>query len=118
MTDLIAALRGLNREAVLYSDAVAGRLGMPSTDVECLEVLITSGPTTAGGLAEVTGLSTGAVTRMIDRLEQAGFVRRVADPADRRRVIVEAVKDRTAVVSSLFSDDAAHDGDSDGTLFG
>ena len=102
VSDLIAALRALNRQAVLFSEAVAERLGMASSDVECLEVLLASGPATAGHLADVTGLSTGAVTRMIDRLEQAGYVRRVPDPVDRRRVIVEAVPERTATVAPLF----------------
>jgi DNA-binding MarR family transcriptional regulator len=102
ITTVIDALRSLNRQAVLFSDAVAERLGMASSDVECLEVLMASGPATAGQLAEATGLSTGAVTRMVDRLEQAGYVRRVADAADRRRVIVEVVPDRTAAIAPLF----------------
>src|SRR3954471_4690678 len=88
VADVIAGLRSLNRQAVLFSEAVAERLGIASSDVECLEVLVTSGPATAGQLADVTGLSTGAVTRMVDRLEQSGYVRRRSDPADRRRVIV------------------------------
>jgi DNA-binding MarR family transcriptional regulator len=102
VSNLIAALRALNRQAVLFSEAVAERLGMASSDVECLEVLIASGPATAGQLADATGLSTGAVTRMIDRLEGAGYVRRASDPVDRRRVIVEAVPERAATLAPLF----------------
>ena len=56
------------------------------------------GATTAGRLSEITGLTSGAVTRVIDRLEQAGYVRRVPDPADRRRVIVEVVPEKVADV--------------------
>ena len=48
------------------------------------------------------GLTTGAVTRVIDRLEQAGYVRRITDPADRRRVVVEVVPERVATVESLL----------------
>jgi DNA-binding MarR family transcriptional regulator len=102
VSDLIVALRALSRQAVLFVDAIAERLGMASSDVECLEVLVTAGPATAGHLSDVTGLSTGAVTRMIDRLEQAGYVRRLPDPVDRRRVIVESVPERTTAIAELF----------------
>src|SRR4051812_12943595 len=101
-SEVIAALRALSRQAVMFNDAVAERLGMASSDVECLEVLLTAGAATAGHLAELTGLSTGAVTRMVDRLEQAGYVRRGPDPLDRRRVIVEAVPERTTTITPLF----------------
>ena len=60
------------------------------------------GATTAGRLAEITGLTSGAVTRVIDRLEQAGYVRRVPDPADRRRVIVEVVPEKVAAIQSTL----------------
>jgi DNA-binding MarR family transcriptional regulator len=65
------------------------------SDVEALEMLLDSGSATAGRLAELMGLTTGAVTRVIDRLEQGGYVRRIPDPADRRRVIVELVPRRS-----------------------
>ena len=55
-----------------------------------------------GRVGELTALTTGATTRLIDRLEQAGFVRRVPDPADRRRVIVEAAADRATAVQQAF----------------
>jgi DNA-binding MarR family transcriptional regulator len=57
--------------------------------MRCLDVLEREGPVTAGYLAEVTGLTTGSITTVIDRLERHGFARRVRDPADRRRVLVE-----------------------------
>jgi DNA-binding MarR family transcriptional regulator len=59
------------------------------TDLHCLNAIENAGGLTAGELAEETGLTTGAITGVIDRLEQAGFARRVADPEDRRRVKVE-----------------------------
>ena len=75
---------------------------MHSTDLECLGFLFDEGPAPAGRLAELTGLTTGAVTRMIDRLERAGYVRREPDPRDRRRVIVRPLPDRGREVVALF----------------
>jgi DNA-binding MarR family transcriptional regulator len=59
------------------------------TDHKCADLLFQMGPMTAGELAEWTGVTTGAITGVLDRLEGAGFVRRVKDPHDRRRVIIE-----------------------------
>jgi len=90
--DLVVALEAAMRDAsghgVLYSQAVAERLGVNSTDLECLDLVVVHGPLTAGALAEATGLTTGAVTGLVDRLEAAGFVRRERDSEDRRKVIV------------------------------
>jgi DNA-binding MarR family transcriptional regulator len=72
-----------------YDQAVADALGMNRTDMRCTDVLDREGPVTAGRLAEATGLTSGAITTVIDRLERAGVARRRADPADRRRVLVE-----------------------------
>ncbi|MGE5596275.1 MAG: MarR family winged helix-turn-helix transcriptional regulator [Hyphomicrobiales bacterium] len=89
-TDLNRELRLTSSQSVLFSEAVAEAVGLHSTDVECIDLLNLFGPMTAGQLAERTGLTSGAITRLIDRLERAGFVRREADPKDRRRVIVVA----------------------------
>ena len=86
---VLRAIRKVAGQTALFSQAVSERLGMAGTDVECLDVLLTEGPLTVGRLAELTGLTTGSATRMVDRLEQAGYVRRVPDPGDRRRVMVE-----------------------------
>ena len=72
-----------------FDDAVAGALGLNRTDMRCTDVLEREGPVTAGRLAEATGLTTGAITTVIDRLERGGFARRLSDPGDRRRVLVE-----------------------------
>ncbi|BCJ70940.1 putative HTH-type transcriptional regulator YcgE [Catellatospora sp. IY07-71] len=74
-----------------YTQAAADAAGMHPTDWAALSVLNLAGRLTSGELAERTGLTTGATTRLIDRLERAGHVRRNADPADRRRVLVEPV---------------------------
>jgi DNA-binding MarR family transcriptional regulator len=72
-----------------HDELVANALGINRTDLRCLDVLDQEGPATAGRLAELMGLTTGATTALIDRLEQAGFVQRTRDPDDRRRVYVE-----------------------------
>ncbi len=72
-----------------FHDAVAVYLGINRTDLRCLDILDLADRQTAGELAARMGLSTGAITAMLDRLERAGYARRVRDPADRRRVLVE-----------------------------
>ena len=100
---VLRAIRKESSQAALFSQAVAERLGLAGIDVECLEVLGDEGRLTVGRLAEVTGLTTGSATRMIDRLEQAGFVRRIPDPADRRRVLVERVAGLDAKLAALHA---------------
>ncbi|MCC6314378.1 MAG: MarR family transcriptional regulator [Thermomicrobiales bacterium] len=90
------ALRRMSAGAVLVSQAVAERVGVRSADLEALDLLVMNGPMTAGQLAELTGLTTGAVTGLVDRLERLGYARREADPSDRRRVIVRAVEEAIA----------------------
>ncbi|MFI9384004.1 MarR family winged helix-turn-helix transcriptional regulator [Kutzneria sp. NPDC052558] len=75
---------------VMFHARVAEQLGLSTTDHKCLDLAARGGqPMTAGRIAELSGLSTGAVTGVIDRLERAGYVRRVRDPHDRRKVLVE-----------------------------
>lgn len=78
---------------VLHGLATAQAVGLGPTDLYAVGTLAFYGRMTSGDLAAKTGLTTGATTRLIDRLEQRGLVRRVTDPADRRRVLVEAVED-------------------------
>ncbi|MDQ6776604.1 MAG: MarR family transcriptional regulator [Actinomycetota bacterium] len=70
-------------------EAVADRFGLHRTDLRCLEIIGRAAPVAAGRLATMAGLSTSAVTAMLDRTERAGYVRRSADPSDRRRVLVD-----------------------------
>lgn len=99
---VIRSLRRVNLQGSLFGQTVAIRFGLTESDVEALEVLLETGSATAGRLSELMGLTTGAVTRVIDRLEQAGYVRRIPDPADRRRVIVEVVGGRVAAVEAAL----------------
>jgi DNA-binding MarR family transcriptional regulator len=93
-----AALRRLVTEAVGAHEAVATSLGMNPTDLRCLELLAREPEATPSRLAELLGLTTGAVTGILDRLERTGFVRREADPADRRRVFVRPEPARMAEI--------------------
>jgi DNA-binding MarR family transcriptional regulator len=86
----------------LFSQAVAERVGMHQTDIETMDLLNTIGPMTAGELSERTGLTSGATTRLIDRLERVGYVRRCADESDRRCVIIEPVMENLEKVGALF----------------
>ncbi|HLS79767.1 MAG TPA: MarR family transcriptional regulator [Nocardia sp.] len=80
---------------VLHAQAGARAVGLGATDLYALNILELTGPMTPGELGARTGLTTGPTTRLVDRLEQAGYVRRAPDPADRRKVIVEPL-DRPA----------------------
>jgi DNA-binding MarR family transcriptional regulator len=99
---VVRSLRRVNLQGSLFGQTVAIRFGLSESDVETLEALIEMGASTAGRLSELTGLTSGAVTRVIDRLEQSGYVRRVADPSDRRRVIVEVVPEKVAAIQSTL----------------
>jgi DNA-binding MarR family transcriptional regulator len=72
-----------------FDQAIADRLGMNRTDMRCVDLIDQAGGMTAGELAKAAGLTSGAVTAVVDRLEKAGMARRVADPSDRRRVRIE-----------------------------
>ena len=72
-----------------FDQAIADHLGMNRTDMRCVDLIDQAGGMTAGELARAAGLTTGAVTAVVDRLERVGVARRVPDPADRRRVRIE-----------------------------
>lgn len=99
---VIRSLRRVNLQGSFFGQTVAVRFGLSESDVEALEVLLDSGAATAGRLSELMGLTSGAVTRVIDRLEQAGYVRRVPDAADRRRVVVELVPEKMAALEATM----------------
>jgi DNA-binding MarR family transcriptional regulator len=78
--------------AIAARTRAAARVGLSVIEQQSLDLVSQArAPLTAGRIAELTGLSTGAVTGVVDRLERAGFVRRVRDEEDRRKVFVEAV---------------------------
>ncbi|QWP75276.1 MarR family transcriptional regulator [Lysobacter sp. K5869] len=81
-------VRKMGAQSVLTSQAIAQIFEMHTTDLEVLDLIFLQKQVTAGQLAEATGLSTGSVTALIDRLAKAGYVERTACAQDRRRVLV------------------------------
>jgi DNA-binding MarR family transcriptional regulator len=88
-------------------EAVAGRLGLNRTDLRCLSVVSQAGPVTPSALADATGLTRAAMTTALDRLERAGYLRRVRSQEDRRSVRVELGKDAAQQVQELYGPIAA-----------
>ena len=97
------AMRAQSTQTVLLHTVLAARLGLNATDHKALDVVARRGPLTAGQIAEHTGLTTGAVTGVIDRLEKAGMARRSSDPGDRRRVVIEVAPEGLAKLEPLFA---------------
>jgi DNA-binding MarR family transcriptional regulator len=87
--ELVYEVRRSQNATDRFDQAVADTIGINRTDMRCLDVISRDGPVPAGRLADETGLTTGAITTVLDRLERGGFARRVRDPNDRRRVLVE-----------------------------
>jgi DNA-binding MarR family transcriptional regulator len=100
---LMLALRRSSAAGVLHGQAVARRVGVNSSDLECLDLILMRGPSTAGEIARHTGLTSGAVTGLIDRLERLGLVERTADPADRRKVLVRVREDKIGPIAQLYT---------------
>jgi len=103
MRRLMLALRRSSAAGVLHGQAIAKRVGVNPSDMECLDLILMNGPSTAGEIARHTGLTSGAVTGLIDRLERLGLVERAADANDRRKVLVRVREDRIAPIASLFT---------------
>lgn len=100
--DVTGALQALIAGSVATHEAVADRLGINPTDLRCLGLATSEPGLTPTRLAELAGLTTGAITGVLDRLERAGFVRREADPDDRRRLRVQLVADRLGEVTAYY----------------
>jgi len=81
---------------ILLVNAIAQNIGLSATEFECCDLIQKKGPCTVGQLAKWCRITTGGMTGMLDRLEHAEFVKRLADPKDRRRVLVTAVDNKEA----------------------
>jgi DNA-binding MarR family transcriptional regulator len=105
--ELLAALAAVGRDhsdaTVSWHTSIADTVGIHPTDYKVMRLLQRSGPLTAGAIAETTGLTTASVTALIDRLGRRGFVARLRDPADGRRVIVEATPDGIAAFAPFYA---------------
>ncbi len=86
--------RELSARTLMFHAAVSDRVGLSAVEHKALDLLSRAGALTAGQLAELTGLTTGAITGLVDRLEKTGFVRRDRDPSDRRKVVIHPVLEK------------------------
>lgn len=103
LAELSVAARHYTAAYALFNQALADHFGLHPTDVQCLNLLgLETGPVTTGRVGELTGLSTGAASRLVDRLERAGYVTRERDPGDRRRVLVATVPERMAAFGRVW----------------
>lgn len=100
--EVLTALAAWQIPVVQFNGLVADKVGMGWTDLQALYVLANHGPATPSELAKRVNLTTGSASRMIDRLERAGFVRRVPDQRDRRRVLIEPLPDAGARVGGFY----------------
>lgn len=87
--EINSAGRKMSMVTIIFHQTIAEKAGLSGADHKYLDLMLQEGAMTAGRLAERTGLTTGAVTGIIDRLEKKGLVKRKSDPADRRKVLVE-----------------------------
>jgi DNA-binding MarR family transcriptional regulator len=94
---LLAEIRGSQNATARFDQAVADAVGLNRTDMAIIDALDREGSVPAGRLSDVTGLSSGAMTAALDRLERAGYARRVRDSGDRRRVLVELTEGAQAI---------------------
>ncbi len=101
-TEILSRLWDLGRKlstlTVFLHQAIAQSFGLNATDTKCIDVILShsAGSVTAGQLSDVTGLTTGAITHILDRLEKRGFIERVRDTRDRRKVFVRVKMEKLA----------------------
>src|ERR1700759_5235876 len=102
MTELEHAIRRSTGSGAIFSQTVANYVGVSSSDLECLDFLNIEGRVTAGRLAELTGLTTGAITGLGDRMEKGGLVRRERDEQDRRKVYIAIVPEALGKIGGFY----------------
>lgn len=90
-------------DGVALQQALADHLGLSPSDLRAITCLMRKGTATAGELGDAADLTSGAATRMIDRLETAGWVVRHPDATDRRKVLVVLKKVRRAEIGELYA---------------
>jgi len=95
-------VRRAGAQNVVTSQVVAERFGLHTTDLECLDLIVMRGRTSAGELAAATGLTSGAMTALLDRLEKAGYITRTPDPDDRRRLHIRVRADAIEPIMAVY----------------
>lgn len=104
LTDrLFALVRESQRRTDEFDQAAADYLQVSRTEARCMDVLHQAGPMTAGQLAKHTRLTTGAITKITDRLAGLGYVKRASDPRDRRRVIIDLTARARRLATDLYA---------------
>jgi DNA-binding MarR family transcriptional regulator len=91
-------------DGVALQEALADRLGLTTSDLRAITLLMRKGTVATNELADAAGLTSGAATRMVDRLEGAGWVERFMDARDRRRVLVVMKKSRRSEIGELYAE--------------
>ncbi len=101
---LVIEIRKFIAGAIFFNQKIAERFQLNLTDTQCLNVLEIAGSATPGQLASQTGLTTGGITVVLDRLEKAGFVKREPNPDDRRSLIIRPVPENLARLQAMYAD--------------
>jgi DNA-binding MarR family transcriptional regulator len=96
------AIRRMGAQSVLSGAAMANRFGLHPTDLEVLDIIFLRETVTAGELAAATGLTSGSVTALVDRLVKRGYVTRRKDESDRRKVLISVVRAATAPIEAAY----------------
>lgn len=102
LVELISANRAYQRAVDVMDEATGAYLGINRSDGRCIDLLEEHGPMSAGELAAAARLSPGAITTLVDRLEAQGYVARVRDPQDRRRVLIEVTEEARRLSWELY----------------
>ena len=98
------AVRRMGAQSVVMSKIVADHFSLNQTDLEVLDLIQLRGEASAGELSAATGLSSGSVTALLDRLESAGYIERFGDPGDRRRVLVRIRPNAIKPIVAMYGD--------------
>ena len=103
LESLTHRLQRYGMRSVLFQQNMAQKIGVSHTDLKSAEILNeTGGPITAGELSKITGLSTGSVTALINRLEKSGYVKRERDQLDGRKVMIVPIPERQEQIKSHY----------------
>jgi DNA-binding MarR family transcriptional regulator len=96
------AVRKMGAQSAVTSKTVADRFDLNQTDLEVLDLIFLREQASAGDLADATGLSSGSVTALIDRLESVGYIERMDDPEDRRRVLIRVCHEAIEPIKATY----------------
>ncbi|MFK9120642.1 MarR family winged helix-turn-helix transcriptional regulator [Peribacillus frigoritolerans] len=102
LESLTHRLQRYGMRSVLFQQNMAQKIGVSQTDLKSAEILNETGPITAGELSKITGLSTGSVTALINRLEKSGYVKRERDQLDGRKVMIMPIPERQEQIKSHY----------------